>query len=116
MVDESYYLVIPNLISVAWILINWIQKPKGTGEFISTVTPEYSYRFTTKLYRVLSLIATIDYILSKYLLITLSIVVKVGTDYQSIIDTIWDSNDLIGIAHLLYRIAREIKTIIKNGI
>ena len=101
---------------VVWILIDQNHKPKGAGEFILSITPGYSHLFATELYRVLSLMATIDHILSKYPLITLSIVVKVRTDYKSVIDTIWDSNNLIGITYPLYQITREIKTIIKNKI
>ena len=47
-------------------MINERKNPVATGDFISTVSPEYSNAFTTESCRALSILVVIDHILSKY--------------------------------------------------
>ena len=64
------------------------KNPIATRDFISTVSPEYSNAFAAELCRILSILVAIDHVLSKYLSILSVIIIKTGTDCQSVIDSI----------------------------
>ena len=69
-------------------MINKRKNPVATGDFISTISPEYSNAFAIELCRTLSILVAIDYVLYKYSSLSLVIIIKTGTDCQSVIDTI----------------------------
>ena len=69
-------------------MINKRKNPVVTGDFISTISPEYNNAFAIELCRILSILVAIDYVLYKYSSLSLAIIIKTGTDCQSVIDII----------------------------
>ena len=92
-------------------MIDRIMNPVSTRDFISTISLEYSNAFAVELYEILSILAVIDHILSKYLSLLLVITIKIDTNYQSVIDIIQNQNKLVSMLRPLYQIVREIKYI-----
>ena len=87
-VNGLYYPDCPDLISAVWIMIDERKNPVATGDFISTVSLEYSNVFAAELRGTLSILAAIDDVLSKYPSLLSVIIIKIGTDYQLVIDMI----------------------------
>ena len=71
-------------------MIDKRKNPIATGDFISTISPEYSNTFAAELYGALSILVAIDHVLSKYPSLLSAIIIKTGTNCQSVIDTIWN--------------------------
>ena len=111
-VDSSFYLSKSRYISVAWFTSEE-EEIIANGDFMTTVAEEYRHPYAAKICSILSYLIMINNILFKYPNILKKVKIVVGSDYQIVIDNLWNSNLITLILKHLYQIVREIKLIIR---
>ena len=81
------------------------------GDFASSVSEEYYHPYTAKLCGALSIYKEIDHILLKYPYLSMAFAIKIGSNCQSVIYSLWNTSSVITLNTYLYQIVREISII-----
>ena len=77
--NRSFFPEKSHLISAAWLaLVDQVIIAKG--DFISSVSKEYTHPFAAEICRVLAIIIVINYILTKYPTTLSTLYLKIGSD------------------------------------
>ena len=71
-------------------------------DFITIVIEDYRHPYIVELYRVLVVFVKLDYILIKYPYITSAKKIKIGSDYQAVINNLGNTSSIIALMKHLY--------------
>jgi len=109
-IDGSFFLARSHLILAVWF-VYWKEKIVGSKTFILTVAESYYHPYVAELSGVLSIIIAIDVVLSRHPYPSTNIDIEVGSDCQSVLDSISHLSKILNISVYLYLVVREIKHI-----
>ena len=114
MVNWSFFPEQLSLISAVWYT-SVDSRIVARGDFISLVSEEYHHPYAAELCGALSIWKGIDHILSRYPHLSMAFAIKIGSNYQSVIYSLWNTSLVITLNTYLHQIVREISIIRVNG-
>ena len=93
MVDKSFYPSNSRYISAAWFMSE-SEEVIARGDFITMVAEEFRYSYAAEICRVLAYLKTINNILTKYSNVSRRLRLVMGSDYQAVINNLWNINPI----------------------